>query len=233
MKRTASTADTPRKSSRPHERAAGLTQQLLAYSRRQPRRAEVLDLNTFIGTVQHIIQPVVGSAIHVEVRKAPDLWPVRIDPGQIEQVMVSLAGHARDAMPNGGTFTLETGNALLDERQAAALGGLPAGEYVAIEISDTGPGTGEETRTRIFDPFFSARPDSPGTGLGLAIAQSIVKQSGGFITVESAAGRGTTFRLHIPRAQGEIGTAAPRPWAGRIRRNRGTGLGERPAGGLK
>ncbi len=184
-------------------RAAGLTQQLLAYSRRQAERAEVLDMSTFLGTVQHIIQPVVGSAIRVEVHKAPDLWPVRIDRAQIEQVIVSLAGHARDTMPQGGRLTLEIWNALLDERQAATLGGLPRGEYVAIEISDTGTGTDEETRTHIFDPFYSPRQDEPGTGLGLAIAHSLVKQSGGFITVESSPGRGTTFRLHLPRAQVE------------------------------
>jgi PAS domain S-box-containing protein len=184
-------------------RAAGLTQQLLAYSRRQAERAEVLDMNTFLGTVQHIIQPVVGSAIRVEVQKAPDLWPVRIDRGQMEQVIVSLAGYARDTMPQGGSLTLEIWNTLLDERQGTTLGGLPRGEYVAVQMTDTGAGTDEETRTRIFDPFYSSKPDTPGTGLGLAIAHSLVKQGGGFITVESSPGRGTTFRLHLPRTQAE------------------------------
>ncbi len=182
------------------QRAAGLTQQLLAYSRRQVRRAEVLDVNTFLGAMQHTLQPVVGNAIRVEVRKAPDLWPVRIDQAELEQVIVSLAGHARDAMPKGGILTLETWNALLNERQATTLGGLSRGEYVAIEISDTGSGTDDETRSHLFDPFFSARQDEPGTGLGLAIVHSIVKQNGGIITVDSSPGRGTTFRLHFSRA---------------------------------
>ena len=190
-------------------RAAGLIHQLLAYSRRQVLRTEVVDLNAFLNNMQHTVQPVVGNAIRVEVSRARELWPVRFDPLQLEQVIVSLAGHARDSMPEGGCLTLETANFRQDTPGGPTGSGIPRGDYVTISVTDTGAGTSDEVRARIFDPFYSEREEGPGKGLGLAIVHGIVKQSGGFITVESAPDRGTTFRLYIPRAQERLGD--PRP----------------------
>jgi PAS domain S-box-containing protein len=189
--------------------AAGLTRQLLAFSRRQVLQPEVLDLNHVLGNVDKMLRRLIGEHIDLSGRFAPDLRCVRADAGQLEQVIVNLAVNARDAMREGGRLTIETANIDLDPTNSF---GLPAGEAVELRVTDTGCGMDAATQAKIFEPFFTTKEPGKGTGLGLSTVYGIVAQSGGAVTVDSVVGRGTTFRIILPSVAGaEPATAHPAP----------------------
>ena len=185
-------------------RTAAITQQLLAFSRRQVLQPQVLDLNAVVTALEPILQRALGEISQVKLRLADDLSTVRADPGQLDQVLLNLALNARDAMPDGGTLTIETVNASVDEQHspAKALEPVVPGDYVALVVTDTGAGMDRETLEHLFEPFFTTKPVGEGTGLGLATVYGIVKQSGGFISVYSEPGHGTSFRIYLPLAEG-------------------------------
>ena len=179
------------------DRASGLTRQLLAFSRRQVLQPAVLHLDETVAGVVKMLQRVIGEDVRL-VTSAPDgVWATFADPGQIEQVLLNLAVNARDAMPGGGTLTIAVSN--IPAHDAGA--DVPVGEYVAIEIRDTGCGMDESIRRRIFEPFFTTKGVGKGTGLGLATVYGIVKQSGGQISVDTEPGKGTSFRILLPRVE--------------------------------
>jgi signal transduction histidine kinase len=180
------------------QRAANLTRQLLAFSRQQMLQPQVLDLNVVIGDMRNMLERMIGTDVQVSFDPASGLWPVRADRGQIEQVMMNLAGNARDAMPEGGSLVIRTGNRSgLD--LSPGLPGLKPGDYVLLAVTDTGVGMPENVRTHVFEPFFTTKEQGKGTGLGLATIYGIVKQSGGGIYLESAENQGTTFSIYLPR----------------------------------
>ncbi|HEV2468422.1 MAG TPA: PAS domain S-box protein [Candidatus Sulfotelmatobacter sp.] len=178
-------------------RAASLTQQLLAFSRKQVLQPRVLDLNEAVADVQKMLARVIGEDIELVANLHPSLLSVKVDPGQVEQVLMNLAINARDAMPKGGKLIMETGNATIGPEEARDLD-LSAGRYVVLKVSDTGQGMDSSTVPHIFEPFFTTKPIGKGTGLGLATVYGIVKQSGGGIQVESEPGHGSTFRVYLP-----------------------------------
>lgn len=186
------------------DRAAALIRQLLAFSRQQELRPRVISLNDIIAHLQKMLQRLIGDDIEIITRFAPELWAVKADPGQIEQVLMNLAANARDAMPEGGRLTLETANIRLDEVHARSNLTVEAGDYAMFTVRDTGMGMDAQTLARIFKPFFTTKPTGKGTGLGLATAYGIVKQSGGYISVESAPGTGSTFKVFLPRVDRPI-----------------------------
>jgi CheY-like chemotaxis protein len=179
-------------------RAAGLTGQLLSFSRRSVVQATSLDLNAVAGQIQKMLERLIGEDVRLTFNLDPGLWRVRADAGQIEQVLMNLAVNARDAMPGGGTLVLTTRNVTTE------------GDWVLIEVADTGCGMDETTQQRLFEPFFTTKAPGQGTGLGLATAYGIVAQSGGRIEVSSAVGRGSVFRVYLPRYEGDAGDAIPR-----------------------
>jgi CheY-like chemotaxis protein len=182
--------------------AADLTRQLLAFSRRQTLEPRVLDLNQVLADMAEMLSRVIEESIEQRIVLDPGLGRVRADPGQMRQVVLNLAVNARDAMPEGGTLTLETGNVQVDEAFARAYPGLRPGAYVRLAVRDTGGGMDGETSARIFEPFFTTKEKGKGTGLGLATVYGIVKQSGGHIRAESELGRGSTFTVLLPRFLG-------------------------------
>ncbi|MFL5401749.1 MAG: PAS domain S-box protein [Gemmatimonadales bacterium] len=182
------------------KRTAGVTQQLLAFSRRQVLQPLVLDLNDTVRALEPILTRTLGESSGLRMHLAPNLGRVRADPGQFEQVLINLTLNARDAMPDGGRLTIETMNVVLDARYVAAkpVETLRPGEYAALIVTDTGQGMDRDTLSRIFEPFFTTKPVGQGTGLGLSTVYGIVKQTGGFIWAYSEPGLGTTFKLYLP-----------------------------------
>ncbi|HWP35097.1 MAG TPA: GAF domain-containing protein [Thermodesulfobacteriota bacterium] len=193
-------------------RAADLTGQLLAISRRQVLVPRLLDLNEVVSGMAAMLRRLIGEAIELVLHLDPSLGPVKADPTHLTQVLLNLAVNARDAMPGGGTLAIETGNVLLDEAAARRRVGLRPGRYVRLTVRDTGCGMDAATQARIFEPFFTTKPPGRGTGLGLSTVYGIVRQSGGHIEVDSAPGAGATFTILLPRAE-EQPAAAPAPAA--------------------
>jgi CheY-like chemotaxis protein len=181
------------------ERAATLTRQLLAFSRKQIIAPNVLDLNALVAETEKMLDRLIGEDIHVTTVLDPGLGRTFADPAQIEQVILNLAVNARDAMAQGGDLTIATHNVDLDETLARQHPEMPSGPYVLLAIRDTGCGMDEQTRARIFEPFFTTKDVGRGTGLGLASVYGSVKQSGGFTYVDSRPGRGTEFAVYLPR----------------------------------
>jgi two-component system cell cycle sensor histidine kinase/response regulator CckA len=180
-------------------RAAGLVAKLLAFSRRQTLQAEPLQLNEELAEWAPVVKRSIGEKIELRIPPARDLWYVRTDRTQLEHVILNLANNAKDAMPDGGTLTISTRNITERESQRLQHYGMLVGEYVLVEVSDTGSGMPREVMDKIFEPFFTTKGVGKGTGLGLATVYGIVKQSGGYIYPESTLGRGTTFRVYLPR----------------------------------
>jgi signal transduction histidine kinase len=198
-------------------RAASLTAQLLAYARRQMIAPKTTDLNGIVAGMEDLLRRLLGEDVVLKTHSEPELWRVRVDPGQLEQVILNLAVNARDAMPGGGTLTIETCNVTVDpvpgETASDSLGcdgagatagpaadaGLTAGEYVALLVRDTGVGMDEATSAQVFEPFFTTKEQGKGTGLGLAVCYGIVKQAEGHIVVDTAPGAGATFTVYLPR----------------------------------
>jgi two-component system cell cycle sensor histidine kinase/response regulator CckA len=180
-------------------RAAGLVRHLLAFSRKQTLRPQVLSLGEALSDLTMLLRRLIGENVSLSVVHGRDLWPVKVDIAQFEQVTVNLAVNARDAMPDGGKLTLRTANVAADESARFHYKGMPIGEYVLIEVADTGTGIAPEIVDKIFDPFFTTKEVNKGTGLGLSTVYGIVKQTGGFVYLDSEVGKGTTFRIFLPR----------------------------------
>jgi two-component system cell cycle sensor histidine kinase/response regulator CckA len=180
-------------------RAASLVRQLLAFSRRQTLRPQVLSLGEALSDLTMLLRRLIGEKVQLEVVHGRDLWPVKVDISQFEQVIVNLAVNARDAMPEGGKLTVRTANVTADESKNFPSKGMPEADYVLVEVSDSGVGIAPEIIEKIFEPFFSTKDVGKGTGLGLSTVYGIVKQTGGFVYVDSQIGGGTTFRIFLPR----------------------------------
>ena len=191
------------------QRAANLTSQLLAFSRKQILRMQTVQLNAIVANISQMLRRLLGEDVEIALNLDEDLGQVLADPAQLEQVLVNLSVNARDAMPHGGQLDIETHNVELDE-QTAPLQGVPVGDYVLLTVSDTGCGMDESVRSKIFEPFFTTKEVGKGTGLGLAMVFGVVQQSGGAITVSSDVGFGTTFKIYLPRLNEPV-AAPPAP----------------------
>ncbi len=189
-------------------RGADLTRRLLAFARRQPLQPERVDLNDLVGGMAKLLSRTLGETIAVSLDLAADVWPVVIDPAQLEASLANLATNARDAMPGGGRLMIATANRHLDADYALQYPEIAPGDYVMLEVSDTGTGMMPEVLSRVFEPFFTTKPQGKGTGLGLSMVFGFLKQSGGHINVYSEPGVGTTFRLYLPRAPAGAAAAA-------------------------
>jgi PAS domain S-box-containing protein len=183
------------------DRASRLTRQLLVFSRKQVLQPQVISLNPLLADLGRMLERLIGEDIEVAQALDPGLWMAQVDPGQLEQAVINLAVNARDAMGGSGRLVFGTRNARLDEVEAGKHPDARPGEYVVLSVSDTGHGMDEATKARIFEPFFTTKEAGKGTGLGLAMVYGFVKQSGGHVEVDSGPGRGTTFRLFLPRTE--------------------------------
>jgi two-component system, cell cycle sensor histidine kinase and response regulator CckA len=186
------------------ERAGGLTRQLLAFGRKLGLRPAVLDLNAIVSDLKRMLPRLIDENIEVQTNLEPSLWPVKADQGQIEQLIMNLSVNARDAMPCGGKLVIETANVEMDREIAQRYDSVRAGSHVLLTVSDTGTGMDVETQREIFEPFFTTKKEGKGTGLGLSIVYGIVKQSGGYISVESSEGKGTSFKIYLPRVNEKV-----------------------------
>jgi PAS domain S-box-containing protein len=193
------------------QRAAALTQQLLAFSRRQPLNPKPTDVNRLVAGISDLIRRTLGENVVVETVLAGGLWSVAVDPHQLESALLNLAVNARDAMPAGGKLTIETGNAHLDDAYVTRYVEIAAGQYVVICVTDTGTGMTRDVMERAFDPFFTTKPLGEGTGLGLSQVFGFVKQTGGHVKLYSEVGQGTTVKIYLPRARGLAPVQQPEP----------------------
>jgi signal transduction histidine kinase len=198
------------------ERASALTHQLLAFSRKQVLQPRTLDLSEIVERMSNLLQRLIGEDVELVTRDCDSLGSVRADPAQMEQVIVNLAVNARDAMPEGGVLNIGLANAEVDETSARGQAGMAPGPYVVLSVTDTGHGMDADTKARIFEPFFTTKEVGKGTGLGLATVYGIVKQSDGFIWVYSEPGRGTTFKIYLPRVDQAPEPMSPRPGAAAV-----------------
>lgn len=185
------------------ERAAQLTQRLLAFSRRQPLNPRVLDINKLIVAISDLLTRTLGENVQLETISGAGLWNVEVDASEMESTLLNLALNARDAMPDGGKLTIETGNAYLDEEYCRKHEGIAPGQYILIAVSDSGAGMSAETIDRAFEPFFTTKEAGKGTGLGLSQVYGFMKQSGGHVKIYSEPGEGTTIKLYLPRRDGD------------------------------
>jgi signal transduction histidine kinase len=186
------------------ERASNLTQQLLAFSRRQIIEPKVVNLNRLVVDTSTMIRSVVGEGVELVTLLDPNLYNVKVDSGQMARVLINLATNARDAMPNGGKFTVETTNVTVGKKGTSSGSRLSPGDYTLLAVSDNGVGIPPDVQEHLFEPFFTTKEVGKGTGLGLATCFGIVEQNGGHIEAESDLNRGTTFRIHLPRAMEEV-----------------------------
>lgn len=191
-------------------RAASLVRQLLAFSRKQQLKPVVLDITDALIELSHLLRRLIGQQVTLDLEHGRDLGMVRVDLGQFEQVIVNLAINARDAMPRGGHLTIRTSNDAVTHPRIIAHETMPAGEYVKIEVRDTGSGIPTDVIGKIFEPFFTTKPIGAGTGLGLSTVYGIVRQTGGFIAVHSQIGRGASFTIWLPRHRGDVQEEGPR-----------------------
>ena len=184
------------------DRATALTQRLLAFARRQPLKPEYTNLNALVSEMQDLIRKSVGEAVQVDLRLGPELWPIWADAHQVESALLNLAINARDAMPTGGRLTVASSNMHLDAADVASEPGVQPGDYVMLAVTDTGTGMPPNVLTRAFEPFFTTKPVGQGTGLGLSQLYGFVRQSGGYVHIDSEVGRGTSVKLYLPRHHG-------------------------------
>ena len=184
------------------DRATTLTRQLLAFSRKQLLELKVVDVNAIVADMERLLRPLIGENIELAAVLTPQAAHVRADAGQLEQVLMNLVVNAKDAMPNGGRLTIQTQNILMDESLRRGQQFIRPGNYVMLSVSDTGTGMDKETQSRIFEPFFTTKEKGKGTGLGLSTVYGIVKQSGGYVMVQSEVGHGTSFHIYLPQVQG-------------------------------
>jgi two-component system, cell cycle sensor histidine kinase and response regulator CckA len=207
-------SDDPRRAhveeiARAGERGAELTQQLRIFSRKEVVTPEVLDLNAIVSDTERLLRRLIGEDVRLTTLLTQDLWRIRADPGQLQQVLLNLAVNARDAMPQGGQILIETANLTLDVPAPHTYGTAPPGDYVMLAVSDTGCGMDDETLSHIFEPFFTTKEANKGTGLGLSTVYGIVQQSEGHIWVGTEPGHGTAFRIYLPRATDTATTPVP------------------------
>jgi CheY-like chemotaxis protein len=190
------------------QRSASLTSQLLAFARKQTVRPQLLDLNDTVTGMLNMLRRLIGENLHLAWLPGPGLWLVQMDPSQVDQMLANLTVNARDAIKGAGKITIETSNMTLDDTYAQTHADCVPGEYVLLVVSDTGCGMNPETQGHLFEPFFTTKDVGEGTGLGLATVYGIVKQNDGLISVYSELGRGTTFKIYLPRAKAQAQPAA-------------------------
>lgn len=183
------------------DRATTLTRQLLAFSRKQLLELKVVDVNAIVEDMERLLRPLIGENVELSTVRGPEAAHTRADAGQLEQVLMNLVVNAKDAMPQGGKLTIQTQTVVVDERHRGGQQFIHAGNYVLLSVSDTGMGMDRETQSRIFEPFFTTKEKGKGTGLGLSTVYGIVKQTGGYVMVQSEVGRGTTFQIYLPRTE--------------------------------
>ncbi len=183
-------------------RAAALTHRLLAFARRQPLSPRSVDANQLVGSLEDLLRRTIGELIDLKIERSKNLWSTLCDPNQLESALLNLAINARDAMPDGGRLTIRTSNARLD----GVLSGNPAlapGDYICIDVADTGTGMAADVVARAFDPFFTTKPIGQGTGLGLSMIYGFARQSNGHVIIDSTPGAGTSVRIYLPRHEGD------------------------------
>jgi PAS domain S-box-containing protein len=200
------------------ERAAELTGRLLAFSRKQPLDPKAIDINVLISNMEGLIRRAIGGQLEIKTALGADLWHVYVDPSQLENALLNLAINARDAMSNGGRLTIETGNVRLDEADVADQIGFAPGDYLVVTVSDTGTGMDRDTLAHAFEPFFTTKDVGKGSGLGLSMIYGFVKQSRGHVRIDSELGRGTTVKIHLPRAADGVALARPESRGGSLPR---------------